>query len=99
MITEIVSWSLSAEMSREDTVSKFRASVPMWRANPDLIHKSFLFDRSTAVQAGFTFGRKSRLRSRRMAQHFRSASVRSSEPHPSFNISRPPLSLTMQQNK
>jgi len=52
MITEIVSWSLSAEMSREDTVSKFRASVPMWRANPDLIHKSFLFDQSTRRAGG-----------------------------------------------
>ena len=44
MITEIVSWRLPESMCREDTVSKYRLSVPTWQANPELIHKAFLFD-------------------------------------------------------
>jgi hypothetical protein len=52
MITEIVSWRLSDQMSREDAVNKFRASVPTWQANPDLIHKAFLLDEGTRRAGG-----------------------------------------------
>ena len=52
MITEIVSWRLSDQMSREDAIGKFRASVPTWRANPKLIHKAFLFDEATRRAGG-----------------------------------------------
>ena len=52
MITEIVSWGLPDGMSREDTVSKYRLSVPMWQANPDLIHKAFLLDEGTRRAGG-----------------------------------------------
>lgn len=44
MITEIVFFRLPENMSREELVAKYRASVPNWRANPDLVHKSFLHD-------------------------------------------------------
>ena len=44
MITEIVLWRLPDEMSREDVTAKYRASVPTWQGNPDLVHKAFLFD-------------------------------------------------------
>ena len=52
MITEIVSWHLPRGMSREDTVSKYRLSVPTWQANPNLIHKAFLFDEATRRAGG-----------------------------------------------
>jgi hypothetical protein len=52
MITEIVSWHLPEGMSREDTVAKYRLSVPTWQANPDLIHKAFLFDEGTRRAGG-----------------------------------------------
>jgi hypothetical protein len=35
MITDVVSWHLPEPMSREDTISKYRLSVPTWQANPD----------------------------------------------------------------
>jgi hypothetical protein len=44
MITEIVLFDLPAGMSREEAIAKYRLSVPGWRANPDLIRKTFLFD-------------------------------------------------------
>jgi hypothetical protein len=44
MITEIVLWKMPDGMSREEVLSKFRSTVPAWQANPDLIHKAFVFD-------------------------------------------------------
>ena len=52
MITEIVSWRLPEGMTREDVTAKFRASVPTWQANPDLIHKAFLFDQESRRVGG-----------------------------------------------
>ena len=43
MITEIVMFSLPEGMSREDALAKYRLSIPIWQANPDLIRKAFLF--------------------------------------------------------
>ena len=44
MISEIVLFRLPDGMSRADAMTKYRARLPMWQANPDLIHKAFLFD-------------------------------------------------------
>lgn len=44
MITEIVFFDLPKNMPRDELVEKYRASVPNWRANSDLVHKSFLHD-------------------------------------------------------
>jgi hypothetical protein len=44
MITEIVLFRLPDGMSREEAIAKYRLSVPGWRANPDLVRKTFLFD-------------------------------------------------------
>jgi len=47
MITEIAFWRLPDGMTREEATSKYRASVPTWQANPELMHKAFLFDEAT----------------------------------------------------
>jgi hypothetical protein len=47
MITEIVLFHLPDGMSREDAIAKYRLSVPGWRANRDLIRKTFLFDEAS----------------------------------------------------
>lgn len=52
MITEIVLWRLPDGMSREDVLAKYRASVPTWQGNPDLIHKAFLFDEAARRVGG-----------------------------------------------
>ena len=52
MITEIVLFRLPGGMSREDAMAKYRARVPMWQANPDLIHKAFLYDEATRRGGG-----------------------------------------------
>ena len=44
MISEIVLFSLPQGMSREEAMAKYRARVPVWQGNPDLIHKAFLYD-------------------------------------------------------
>jgi hypothetical protein len=58
MITEIVLFHLPDGMSREDAIAKYRLSVPAWRANPDLIRKTFLFD-ETSRRGGAVYNWKS----------------------------------------
>ena len=52
MITEIVLFRLPDGMTREDAVAKYRLSLPGWRANPDLIRKTFLFDEKSRRGGG-----------------------------------------------
>jgi hypothetical protein len=52
MISEIVLFSLPDGMSREDAMAKYRARIPMWQANPDLIHKALLYDQTTKRGGG-----------------------------------------------
>jgi hypothetical protein len=52
MITEIVLFRLPEGMGREDATAKYRLSVPTWQANPDLIHKAFLFDEASRRGGG-----------------------------------------------
>jgi hypothetical protein len=52
MITEIVLWRLPDGMSHEEVTAKYRASVPTWLGNPDLIHKAFLFDEESRRAGG-----------------------------------------------
>ena len=52
MITEIVLWRMPEGMSQKEVTAKFRATVPLWQANPDLIHKAFLFDEATRRGGG-----------------------------------------------
>src|SRR3982750_2762853 len=40
------------EMSREEAMAKYRARVPLWQTNPDLIHKAFLYDEQTRRGGG-----------------------------------------------
>ena len=47
MMTEIVLFRLPDGMTREDALAKYRLSVPGWRAIPDLIRKTFLFDEAS----------------------------------------------------
>jgi hypothetical protein len=55
MIAEIVLWKMPEGMSREEILTKFRASVPTWQANPNLVHKAFLFDESSRRGGGVYF--------------------------------------------
>jgi len=52
MISEIVLFRLPDGMSRADAMTKYRARVSMWQANPDLIHKAFLFDETSRRGGG-----------------------------------------------
>ncbi|PQO24610.1 monooxygenase [Rhodobacteraceae bacterium WD3A24] len=51
MITEYVLFGLRPGMSREEVVEGMRGVAPKWRANPDLIRKTFIYD-AEAEQAG-----------------------------------------------
>jgi len=44
MITEYVLFDVPASMSREQVVAGMRAVAPKWRATPDLIRKTFVYD-------------------------------------------------------
>jgi len=47
MITEIVLFRLPEGMTRNDAIAKYRLTVPVWQANPDLIRKTFLYDETS----------------------------------------------------
>ena len=51
MITEYVLFGLPAKMSRAEVVAGMRAVAPKWRATPELIRKTFIYD-AQAKQAG-----------------------------------------------
>ena len=44
MITEYVLFDVPADMTREQIVAGMRAVAPKWRANADLIRKTFVYD-------------------------------------------------------
>lgn len=51
MFTEYVLFDLPAGISRDEVVAGMREVAPHWRATPDLIRKTFLYD-AQANQAG-----------------------------------------------
>lgn len=51
MITEHVLFDLPAGISREEVIAGMREVAPHWRAMPDLVRKTFLYD-PAANQAG-----------------------------------------------
>ncbi len=52
MITEIVTFRLPEEMSREEAIAKFRLSVPIWQGASGLIRKAYLFDEASRKGGG-----------------------------------------------
>ncbi len=52
MITEVVTFGILDGMTREEVVANFRRSAPGWRANPDLIRKTYLYDAETRRAGG-----------------------------------------------
>jgi len=44
MITEYVLFAVPENMSRDEVVAGMRAVAPKWRATPDLIRKTFVYD-------------------------------------------------------
>jgi len=52
MITEIVTFNISESLGREAVVALYEKSVPLWKSNPHLIHKSFLYDAESNLGGG-----------------------------------------------
>lgn len=52
MITEIVTIKLPDKATREDVFQKFEKTAAIWRDNPDLIRKYYLFDADKSVVGG-----------------------------------------------
>jgi hypothetical protein len=52
MITEIITFEIPDGMTRDEVVANYRRSAPIWRANPDLIRKNYLFDGQTRRAGG-----------------------------------------------
>lgn len=53
MITEFVQFRLPDGITREKVVEGMRGVAPKWRANPDLIRKTFVFDEETNEAGAF----------------------------------------------
>ena len=53
MITEYVMFDVPRSMTREQVVEGMRAVAPHWRANPDLIRKTFLWDAENSRSGAF----------------------------------------------
>jgi hypothetical protein len=52
MITEIVVFRLPEGMNRDGALAKYRLTIPIWQANPELIRKAFLFDEASRQGGG-----------------------------------------------
>jgi hypothetical protein len=52
MITEIVTFKLPDGSVREDVFANFEKTAPIWRDNPDLIRKNYLFDADAGIAGG-----------------------------------------------
>src|SRR6476469_6741132 len=47
MIIEFDVFGIPAARGREAAIAQYRLSIPGWRANPDLVRKTFLFDETS----------------------------------------------------
>ena len=52
MITEIVTFGIGNGLQRSDVVALYEKSVPAWKENQNLLHKSFLYDAEREVGGG-----------------------------------------------
>jgi hypothetical protein len=52
MITEIVTFALPSDITREEILSKYNATAEKWRLNPDLLHKQYFYNRERHVGGG-----------------------------------------------
>jgi len=52
VITEVITFTLRAGMTREDVVAIYRKTAPIWRANPDCIRKCYLYDGERGLGGG-----------------------------------------------
>jgi hypothetical protein len=52
MITEIVTFPITRDLDRDAVVALYEQSAEGWRANPDLIQKTYLFDPETRTGGG-----------------------------------------------
>ena len=52
VITEIVTFKLPDGSTREDVFANFDKTAPVWRDNPELIRKCYLFDGESGVAGG-----------------------------------------------
>ena len=52
MITEIVTFKLKDGMDRATVTADYEKSVPVWKGNPALLHKSYLFDEAKGIGGG-----------------------------------------------
>ncbi len=53
MITEYVLFDVPANMTRAQIVESMRAVAPKWRAAPDLIRKTFVYDAEAGQTGAF----------------------------------------------
>lgn len=52
MITEIVTFDLPPGMTRAEVLEKYQATIPRWRANTELIRKTYLYDPDSNTGGG-----------------------------------------------
>lgn len=52
MITEIVTFRIRDGLQRSDVVALYEKSVPAWKENRNLLHKSFLYDQKQGIGGG-----------------------------------------------
>lgn len=53
MITEYVLFALPRDITREQVVAGMHEVAPRWRAEPDLIRKTFVYDAQAGIAGAF----------------------------------------------
>lgn len=52
MITEIVTFKLRAGTTLGELVANYEKTAPIWRDNPDLVRKNYIFDAEQGIGGG-----------------------------------------------
>ena len=52
MITEIVTFRLPPNSTREDVFAAFEKTATIWSENPDLVRKNYLYDPAAGIAGG-----------------------------------------------
>lgn len=91
MISELVMFDLPRTMTREQVVEAMREVAPTWRANPDLIRKTFLYDAAGARTGALYLWKNRRAADAAHGEAFRRRVHEKFGSEPSFEYFETPL--------
>jgi hypothetical protein len=91
MVTEIVTFGLPPEATRESVLAAFEQTAPTWAENPDLIRKYYVFDGERRLAGGVYLWRERSDAARWHGTQFRARVRELYGAEPEFQIFETPI--------